>query len=440
MNIVRENLDNQTALLKVSVGEQDYTEAVDKALRNYRKKANVPGFRPGMVPMGIINKMYRKSTVAEEAYRVATKASVDNLNESNTKTLGELMPSSKQEPIDFENSTEFEFLFEIGIAPEVNIELDKKEDKVTKYSIKIADDMTSGYKENYLRRFGKLEDVDVVSKDEALTVTLDQEEMKIEEAYVGLVGMSEEERAPFIGKKVWDKMEVNVNELYKTPSQRASILGVKEDELDGINPEFSLEITKIRQFITSELNEEFFKMAFPEGNVNNEDEFNKYVEQQIESELSRETDYKFAIDVKDYLLKKANLSLPEEFLKNWLYAVNDGKFSKEDIEKEFPAFADMMRWYLIQRYFVEKLNLEVTQDELKEEAKAMAAMQFAYYGMPSVADDMLENYAEQILSNKEELKKIHDKVFEKKIVDAASENLSISKKKISAEDFNKLFQ
>ncbi|MCC8088776.1 MAG: trigger factor [Rikenellaceae bacterium] len=439
MNIVRENLDNQTAVLKVSVGEQDYNDAVEKTLRNYRKKANVPGFRSGMVPMGIINKMYRKSTVAEEAYKIATKASIDNLNESSTKTLGELMPSSTQEPIDFENNTDFEFIFEIGLAPEVNIELDKKEDKVTKYTIKITDKMVSGYKENYLRRFGKLEDVDVVTKDEALTVTLDQEDMKIEEAYVGLIGMSEEERAPFIGKKVGDKMEVNVNELYKTPSQRASIFGIKEEELDGINPEFSLEITKIRQFVTPELDEEFFKMAFPEGNIKNEEEFNKYIEDQIASELSRETDYKYAIDVKDYLMKKADLSLPEEFLKNWLFAVNEGKFTKEDIDKEFPAFADMMRWDLIQRYFIDKFSLEISQEELKEEAKSYATMQFAYYGMPSPAEEMLAGYVEQILSNKEELKKIYDKVFEKKIVDAVSRDISVNKKTISADDFNKLF-
>lgn len=440
MNIVRENLDNQTALFKVVVSESDYSEAVDKALRGYRKKANVPGFRPGMVPMGIINKMYRKGILAEEAYRTATRACVDNLNESKTKTLGELMPSEKQGELDFDNSTEFEFVFEIGLAPEVKIELDKKKDKVNKYIIKVSDQMLTGYKENYLRRFGKLEDVDVVTKEEALTVTLDQEDMKIEEAYVGLISMNDEERAPFIGKKVGDKMEVNVNELYKTPSQRAAILSVKEEELESINPNFSLEITKIRQFVTPALTEDFFKTAFPGGEVKNEEEFTKWAEAQISSDLARETEFKFVADVKDFLRTKAALTLPDAFLKYWLHAINEGKFSMEDIEKDYPTFADMMKWDLIQKHYAETLSISITPEEAKAEAKALAAMQFAYYGMPSVGDDMLESYSQQILGNKEEVKKIYDKIYEKKIVDALADQIGVTEKKVTAEEFNKFFE
>lgn len=439
MNVVRENLGDFTLLLKVTVGEKDYAETVDKALRNYRKKANIPGFRPGMVPMGIINKMYRKGVVAEEAYKIATQACVDNLNESKTRTLGELIPSEQQKALDFDNSTEFEFAFEVGEAPEVKLELDKK-DKVTKYTIKVSEEMLDGYKNNFLRRFGKLEDVDVVAKDEALTVVLDQEDMRIEDAYVGLIGMSDEERAPFIGKKVGDKMQVNVNELYKTPSQRASILQVKEDELEGINPEFSLEITNIRQFVLPELNEEFFKTAFPEGEVKDEKGFDKWAEEQISKDLVRETEFKLIMDVKSFLVKKANLQLPDSFLKRWLLAINEGKFSSEDIEKEYPSFEEMMKWDLILRYYMDTLSLEVTPEELKEEAKAMAAMQFAYYGMPAVGDEMLENYSQQILANKEEARKLYDKAAEKKVVDAVVPQITLSSKKVTVEEFNKLFE
>ncbi len=439
MNIVRENLDNGTVVMKVTVNEADYGEAVDKALRNYRKKANMPGFRPGMVPMGIINKMYRKGVLAEEAYRTATRAAVDDLNESKTKTLGELMPSDQQLELDFENGSEFEFVFEIGRAPEINIELGKK-DKVTRYVINVSDEMAKGYKENYMRRFGKLEDVDTVTKDEALTVTLDQDELQFQDAYVGLVGMSEEERAPFIGKKVGDKMVVNINELYKSPSQRASVLKMKEEELNDLNPVFTLEINQIRQFVVPEPNEEFFKTAFPDGSVKDAAEFDRWAKEQIAADLSRESEYKFALDMKDFLMKKANLSLPEDFLKNWLLAINEGKFSREEIEKDFPAFADMMKWDVIRKHYVDTLGLEVTPEEAKQEAKSVAAMQFAYYGMPSVGDEMLENYAGSILGNKEEVKKIYDKLFERKVVDALAGQITVSEKKISADDFNKLFE
>ena len=439
MKITRENLENRTALLRVDVKEDDYKTAVDKSLRDYRRKANIPGFRPGMVPIGMINKMYRKGVVAEEAYKIATQACVDELDSSNTKTLGELMPSDRQKPFDFDNDTEFEFVFEIGLAPDVDITLDKK-DKVVKYSIKVSADMLKAQKENFMRRFGKLEETDKVTGDEALTVTLDQDDMKIEEAYVGLISMNDDERKPFIGKKVGDKMKVNVNELYKTPSQRAAILNIKEDELDSLDPEFSLEIAKIRHFVLPEQNEEFFKMAFPDGSVTDEKGFDKWAEAQISGDLSRETGFKFVIDMKDFLVDKAALALPDEFLKNWLLAINEGKFSKEDIEKEYPSFSQMMKWDLVQRYYMEKLSIEITPEEAKEEAKTVAAMQFAYYGMPSPGDDMLENYSKQILSNREEVKKIYDKLAERKIVDAVKDSVTVTEKKITAEEFNKLFE
>ena len=437
MNIVRENLEDGTTLLKATVGEADYNEAVDKALRTYKRKANVPGFRPGMVPMSIINKMYRKGVVAEEAYRTASKGCFDYIEKEKLTLVGDMIPSDKQQPLDFDNDTEYEFAFEVGIAPEINIALSKK-DKVKKYAIAIEDKMRDGYRGNFTRRFGKLVDVDSVETEDALTVTLDQPEMKIEEAYVGLIGMSDEDRAPFIGKKVGDTMEVDVNELYPNPAQRAAILQVKEPELEGINPKFTLTITKIRRFTEPELNEEFFKMAFPEGNVKTAEEFAQYIDAQILRDLKREADYLFTLDVRKLLLDKANLTLPAAFLKRWLYTINEGKFSMEEIEKDFDKFLDMMKWNLVQKHYVNELKLEVTPEEATEEAKAMAAQQFAYYGMSQVADDMLANYAKSILENKEESRKVYEKIFEQKVIDAVVPQITVSDATVTAEEFAKL--
>ena len=428
-----------TIRYRVTVGEADYNEAVDKVLRKTRQKANIPGFRAGMVPMGIINKMYRKGAVAEEAYRTASKGAVDDLNAAGIKPLGELIPSESQPELDFDTQTEFEFVFEIGRAPEVNLALDKK-DKVTKYVIKVSDEMRTGYQENFLRRFGKLEDVEAVKKDEALTVTLDQAEMQIKEAYVGLIGMSDEERAPFIGKKVGDTMAVNVNELYKTPSQRASILGVKEEELGGIDPHFTLTIDQIREFVLPKVDEEFLQTAFPNGEVKTAKEFDQWATSQIEGDMARETEFKYIADFREFLIQKADLQLPDNFLKHWLFTINEGKFSKEDIERDYASFAEMMRWDLIERHYAETLKLEVTPEEAQTEAKALAAMQFAYYGMGNVGGEMFENYGKQILANKEEAKKIYDKLFERKIVAAVADQVTVADKKVSVEEFNKLFE
>ena len=437
MNIVRENLEDGTTLLKATVGEADYNEAVDKALRTYKRKANVPGFRPGMVPMSIINKMYRKGVVAEEAYRTASKGCFDYIEKEKLTLVGDMIPSDKQQPLDFDNDTEYEFAFEVGIAPEINIALSKK-DKVKKYAIAIEDKMRDVYRGNFSRRFGKLVDVDSVETEDALTVTLDQPEMKIEEAYVGLIGMSDAARKPFLGKKVGDTMEVDVNELYPNPAQRAAILQVKEPELEGINPKFTLTITKIRRFTEPELNEEFFKMAFPEGNVKTAEEFAQYIDAQILRDLKREADYLFTLDVRKLLLDKANLTLPAAFLKRWLYTINEGKFSMEEIEKDFDKFLDMMKWNLVQKHYVNELKLEVTPEEATEEAKAMAAQQFAYYGMSQVADDMLANYAQSILENKEESRKVYEKLFEQKVIDAVVPQITVSDATVTAEEFAKL--
>lgn len=439
MNIVREDKKNGTSLLKVIVAEADYNEAVEKALREYKRKANIPGFRPGMVPMGIVNKMYRKGVVAEEAYRTASKACFDYVEKENINYVGDMLPSDEQQPLDFENNTEYEFIFEMGLAPEVKIDLSKK-DKVNKYTITIDEKMRDGYRTNFVRRFGKLEDVEVVSKDEALNVTLDQEEMQIEEAYVGLIGMSDQERKPFIGMKVGDTMDVDVNTLYKTPAQRASILSVKEEELAEINPKFKLTITKIRQFVEPTLDETFFKMAFPEGNVTSVEEFNAHIDSQISRDLVHETNQMFTIDMRNFLMGKTAMEMPAEFLKKWLFTINEGKFSMEEIEKDFDKFLDMMKWNIIQKQYIKEQNIEVSPEEALTEAKALAMMQFAQYGMNQVADDMLENYAKSILANKEENHKIYEKLFERTVIDAVAPQITVNDKAISAEEFGKLVE
>ena len=437
MNIVREQHGENNSLIRVTVGEADYGQEVEKALREYRRKANIPGFRPGMVPMGIIRKMYGKGVVAEQSYRTASNSVFEYLQKEGIDYLGDVIPAEEQGAFDFENNTEFEFVFEIGEAPAIHLELSDK-DKLTYSKIKVDKKMHDDYRSNYLRRYGRLVDVDTVTADEALTVTLDNGDMNVADAYVGLISMSEEERKPFQGKKVGDKMHVNINELYKNPTQRAACLQVKENELEGINPEFEMEITKIRKFAEPELNEEFFKMAFPQGDVTDEAGFDKLIDSQIESELRRESDYLFTLQLRDYLLKKADLKMPEAFLKRWLYTINEGKFTMEEIEKDFDQFLKMFTWNYLQKHFVKTDNLTVTKEEALAEAKALAAAQFAQYGMPSAPDDMLNGYAEKILADKDQGQKIYEKLFETKVVDAVRSKIKVSEKSVSADDFAKL--
>jgi trigger factor len=439
MKITREQREVGTSVLKVVVGEADYGEAVDKALREYKRKVNVPGFRPGMVPMGVVRKMYGKGVVAEQAYKLASNSVFEYLQKENIDYVGDVIPSEEQGDFDFDNNTEHEFMFEIGEAPKIEMEL-TKDDKLTYNKIKVEAEIFEAYKDNYLRRYGRLVDVEKVEKDEALTVTLDNGDMRIEGAYLGLISMSDDERKPFEGKKVGDTMEIDVNEVYKSASQRASILQVKEDELETINPKFTAEITQIRQFANPELNEEFFKMAFPDGKISSEAELDKYLNDEVEMEMGREADYLFTIRVRNFLMEKAALQMPEAFLKRWLYTINEGKFSMEDIEKDFDAFLKMFTWNYIQKHFIQTYELTVSPEEIEAEAKEFAKAQFAQYGMPSAPEEMITNFSKQILENKEQAQKIYEKLYEVKVVEYVKSQVKVTNKAVSAEEFAKLAQ
>ena len=439
MNITREQREAGTSILKVVVNEQDYGEAVDKMLREYKRKANIPGFRPGMVPMGVVRKMYGKGAVAEQAYKIASNSVFEYLQKEGIDYVGDVIPSDEQGDFDFDNNTEHEFMFEIGEAPKIELEL-TKEDKLTYNKIKIDAKMVEAYKDNYLRRYGRLVDVETVTKDEALTVALDNGDIQVDDAYVGLISMSDEERAAFLGKKVGDKMEVDVNELYKSASQRASILKVMEEELESINPKFTLEVKQIRQFANPELNEEFFKMAFPAGNITTAEELDKFLTSEIETELGREADYLFTIRVRNFLMEKAALQMPAEFLKRWLYVINEGKFTNEDIEKDFDAFLQMFTWNYIQKHFIQTYELRVSDEEAQAEAKEFAKAQFAQYGMPSAPEEMIANFSKQILENKEQSQKIYEKLYEAKVVEYVKSKIKVSNKSVTSEEFAKLAQ
>ena len=435
MEITRVEKGEGVSLLKVLVNEKDYGAAVDKMLHDYKRKANIPGFRPGMVPMGIIKKMYGKGAVAEQSYRIASNSVFEYLQKENIDYIGDVIPAEEQGAFDFDNATEFEFVFEFGQAPAFDVKLTAK-DKVTYHKIKIDKKMHASFLDNYLRRFGRLVEVDKVKKDEALTVTLDNGELRVEDAYVGLISMSDEERKPWIGKKVGYKTTIDLNEMYKTPAQRAAMLHVKEEEeLKDINPKFELEITQIRQFANPELNEEFFKTAFPEGNVKSAEELDAYIDEQINNETKRESDYLFTASVRDFMLEKAALAMPVEFLKRWLYTINEGKFSMEEIEKDFDAFVKMFSWNYIQKQIITAEKITVTPAEAEAEAKDFAAMQFAQYGMPNAPEEMLANFAKSILDNKEQNQKIYEKLYEQKVVEYIKSKVKVTEKAVSADDF-----
>ncbi len=438
MNVTKENLSHQVELINVTVEPADYTAVVDGKLKELKRKASVPGFRPGMVPMQLVKKMYFKNVLSDEAYQMASQKLYSYIQENKIEIIADPMPSEKQVELNFEDGETLVFSFEIAVLEPVNIDLSSL--SLDKYLLTINDEMREGYKSNLLNRFGELVDVEAIAKDEAVTVTLEQEDMKIEDAYVGLISMSDEARAPFIGKKVGDVMDVDVNELYPTPSQRAAILSVKEEELEGLNPKFTLTITRIRKFALPEMTEEFYAKAFPDGSIKSSDELAAYVDASLRRDLDKETFYKMILDTREKVVEESGITLPEEFLQNWLYVINKEKFSKEDIAKDFPQFVNFMKWDVIKKHFVTEGDIKVEQEDILNEAKGIAMSQFLQYGMSNVDDAMLDNYAQHILNNNEEKRKIFDSLYDTRVVDYIASKALVVEKEVTIEEFREIIK
>ena len=442
MNIAKENVDALNAVLKISIEPSDYEENLAKALANFRKNAKIDGFRPGKVPAGIINKMYRKPALVEEINKLVSDAMASYIKDSEPKILGEPLASESQTPIDWDNDTAFEFTFDLGFTPTVDIKLSKR-DKISYYTIAIDEEIRSSYITNYQRRFGKLTDVNTAEgKEDFLRGNLSQAGgISIENAAFSLRQISNEEfKGQIAGKAIGDTFELNVNEVFENETDRAALLNIQKEELGSINPEFSFTITEIKNFENAEVNQDLFDKAFGEGNVTSYDDFILKVDEEIRTNLVKESDYKLHVDIRTKLIEKADLQLPEAFLKRWIYAINEGKFSHEDIEKNFSSYADDIKWQIIKEYFVSNNKIEVSEEELISAASEYASYQFAQYGMRNLPEEYITKYANDILQNKEERRRIADKKFEDKVIEIVKESIKVEDKEVSLKDFDKLFE
>ena len=440
MNIVRENLEKQLELLKITLTPADYSPVVEKALKGYAKQANIPGFRVGKVPMSVIKKMYYKGVLAEESYRMASTEVYNYIQENNIDTIAEPIPSDTQIDLNFEidNLSDLEFHFKMAVSPVVEIKIEDTE--LEKLAIQADDAMRADYRENYMRRYAALKEMDVVTSDEAVMADFEQDGTIIEEVYVGLVSMTETERKPFIGAKKGDVLKVSINKLYPDPSARAKALKMTEEEVAKMKATFNVTIQDIKGLGYPEMNEAFFATSFPDGDVKSEEEFNAMLEAQLEGELERESKFSFMSSTRNALMEMANLELPEEFLREWIKLVNKEEFTDEQIEQDFPQYLEMVRWGLIQKKFVKEAEITVSKEEIIEEAKATARMQFAQYGLPNVADDMLERFSNQLLENEQEVRKINEALYESKVMAWIATKAKIVTKNVTVDEFKAIVE
>ena len=434
MKIEQNRIDDLNLELSLTVTKEDYAENKKKRLNEYRKKAEFKGFRKGMVPMSLVEKMYGGNALVDSVNDIIAEALNNFIKENNLKVLGEPLPSEDTPHNVWEDGNDFNFKFDLAQNPEVSFELSSA-DEVPYYTINVTEAAKKEMKENILKQYGSLEEGKKAKADDFLIVDFEQGDLKVEGTYVALRSIAEAAKASFVGVKAGDVVEVNVNEAFENETDRAAMLKVSKDELAGLDPMFKMTVKNVKTFVNAPLTEETFEKAF---GVKTEAEFDAKIEERIRAEYAQEADFLFNKDARNFLVEKANVTVAENFLKRWIYVINDGKFTMEDIEKEWDLFIVDYKWQMVRSYLMEKYNVKVEEADLLASAKGFAAYQFAMYGMNNVPEEQLEAFAKNILSQEEQGRRILDQVENEKTVAAVREVVTLKKKKISVEKFREL--
>ena len=434
MKIEQNRIDDLNLELTLSVSAEDYADSRKKRLNDFRKKADIRGFRKGMVPMSLVEKMYGQQALADAVNDVISAALNDFIRENELKVLGEPLPSEDNPQNDWANAGDFTFKFDIAQNPEVSFEL-SKDDEIVYYTITVTEAAKKEMKDNLLKQYGSLEDGKKAKADDFIIVDFEQGETKVEGTYVALRNVAEAVRKSFVGVKPGDVLDVNVNEAFENETDRASMLKVSKDELATLDPMFKMTVQSVKTFVNAPLTEETFEKIF---GVKTEEEFDAKIEERIRAEYAQEADFRFSKDAKTYLLEKANLTIAEKFLKRWIYVINEGKFTMEDIEKDWDLFIVDYKWQMVRGYLMDKYGVKIEEADLLASAKGFAAYQFAMYGMNNVPEEQLEAFAKNILAQEEQGRRILDQVENEKTFAAVREVVTLKKKKISVDKFREL--
>lgn len=449
MNVSQQNIDNVNAVITIEIAKADYQEQVDKALRTYRQKANIPGFRKGMVPAGMVKKMFGKQAIAEEINRLVSEKLFGFIRENNLNVLGEPMPSADQPNIDFDTQEDFVFKFDIALAPEIKVEL-SKEDKVAFYNIAVTDEMVAKQTEALQGRFGKYEAVEVAGDKDMLKGDLAEldAEGNIKEGGILVEGaalmpsyfQNEEEKAKFADAKKLASIDFNPKAAANgNEAELASILKMKKEDAANVDSNFRFTITEISHFVPAEKNEEFFKSVFGEE-VTTEEAFNAKIKEVIAEQLAPESDYKFGLDVRTVIENKVGeLEMPVAFLKRWMVASGEDR-TEAQVEEEMPRMLPELKWHLIKEQLVKNYEVKVEEADLLDIAKKATQAQFAQYGMANVPAELLENYAKQMLQNKETVRNLIERATEDKIIAKLKDLVTLEEKEVSVEEFQKMFE
>lgn len=450
MQVKKENKDDLNAVIRIQVEKPDYEQQVTNKLKDYKKQANMPGFRPGMVPMGMIRRMYYKPVLLEEINKIVSESLTKFIEEEKLNILGEpLTNKEEQKEIDFDNQEDFEFVFDIGIAPELEADISEK-DKFPYYVIDADKELIDKHADSYASRFGEMIQGEEVEEEDVIKGNLSQlspegeiltDGISTENASLSMSVIKDEEiKNQLMGSKVGDILQLDLKKAFPNDTELAGILKVEKELIDEESMNFQLTVEEISRWKKAAIDQELFDKAFGEGEITSEEEFRNRLKEEIEKAYAQNSDYKLFLDTRQKMLDKVQTEIPEEFIKRWLLESNKGKLTEEDLEKDFSKVKDDLKWQLIQDSLIKKFELKVEPGEVEELAKQQVLMQFQQYGMANVPEEHLNNYAGEMMKKEQERRKLYEQKFQEKITLEVKEKATLEEKKVKEEDFAKLFE
>ncbi|MCF8364079.1 MAG: trigger factor [Prolixibacteraceae bacterium] len=448
MNITRENADNVNAVIKIVIEKPDYEKTVEEKLKEYRQNSSIPGFRPGKAPAGLIKRKFGKAVLIEEVNKLLSQNLTKYLMEEKLQVLGEPLGNEEQQKsIDWDKDENFEFVFDIALAPEIDVPL-SEEDKMDYFTIKVSDEMVDQQMDMITSQMGQNVDADEVTEKSLVRgdfIQLDAEGNELEEGIrpegvllsVDLI-KDEEIKKQFLGKQKGEVLVFDPVTAYQDRHEIGHLLNISHEEADELDSVFKFTITEIQEFDKAELNEELYKKIFGEDTeVKTEEDLRNRLKDEIATSLAQSSDNKFAVDVRDTLVEKINPELPETFLKRWLRVANKD-VTEEQIENDFDGFLKDLRWQLIKDFLIKENELKVEEEEALNFAKQIAHAQFSQYGIQNAPEDQLDSFAKMILEKPEEKERLHNKLLEDKVVNVVKEKVTLEKKEVSKEEFEEM--
>lgn len=450
MNIQFDKVGNVSAELTIRMEKADYEAKVNKSLKDFCQKAQMPGFRKGKVPMSLVKKMYGTQAKAEEVNKLLQDTLFNYIKENHVNMLGEPLGSEKQEPQDIEKQDDFTFIFDIALAPEFTAELTSA-DTVDYYDIQVDDEMITKQLDALRQQAGHPEDVEEYADRDILRGTLAElnEDGMPKEGGVVVETASlmpqyfknDDQKNAFEGAKKNQVVSFNPNAAYEgNETELAALLKVEKDDVQNHAGNFSFEIHEISRFVPAELNEDFFEKVFGKDMVKNEEEARAKVKESIQNLQLNDSDYKFLLDVRAYLDSKVGtLEFPDELLKKIMKANNKDK-GDDFVENNYAKSIEELKWHLIKEQLVKAHEIKVEDKDVKASAVQATRYQFAQYGMNNIPDEYLENYAQEMLKNQEQVQGLVERCIDQKLTEVLKSVVTLNHKEISSQDFAKMFE